>query len=109
MRTRSVRGGPCGWCFPAVALVIFIILYLTYNDFVDAVLMMMCVPEALVGGVIFLWLFNYRFSVAVQVGFIACFGMATETGIIMLVYLREAIEKRGGLEKIGSLRNSATP
>jgi Cu(I)/Ag(I) efflux system membrane protein CusA/SilA len=90
--------------FPAVALVIFIILYLTYNDFVDAVLMMMCVPEALVGGVIFLWLFNYRFSVAVQVGFIACFGMATETGIIMLVYLREAIEKRGGLEKIGSLR-----
>jgi Cu(I)/Ag(I) efflux system membrane protein CusA/SilA len=89
--------------FPAVALVIFIILYLTYNDFVDAVLMMMCVPEALVGGVLFLWLFDYHFSVAVQVGFIACFGMATETGIIMLVYLREAVAKRGGLEKIGSL------
>ena len=89
--------------FPAVVLVIFIILYLTYNDFVDAVLMMMCVPEALVGGVFFLWLFDYHFSVAVQVGFIACFGMATETGIIMLVYLREAMEKRGGLEKIGSL------
>ena len=89
--------------FPVVALVIFIILYLTYNDFADAVLMMMCVPEALVGGVFFLWLFNYRFSVAVQVGFIACFGMATETGIIMLVYLREAIEKHGGLEKMRSL------
>src|SRR5438477_12942849 len=43
------------------------------------------------------------FSVAVWVGFIACFGMATETGIIMLVYLREAIEKRGGLENIQSL------
>ena len=43
------------------------------------------------------------FSVAVWVGFIACFGMATETGIIMLVYLREAIEKRGGLENIRSL------
>ena len=84
-------------------LVIFVILYLTYNDFIDAVLMMMAVPEALVGGVFFLWLFGYHFSVAVQVGFIACFGMATETGIIMLVYLREAIEKRGGLEKIGSL------
>jgi Cu(I)/Ag(I) efflux system membrane protein CusA/SilA len=42
--------------------------------------------------------------VAVQVGFIACFGMATETGIIMLVYLREALEKRGGLEKIPSLK-----
>jgi len=83
--------------FPAVVLVIFVILYLTYHDFVDAVLMMMAVPEALVGGVFFLWLCNYHFSVAVQVGFIACFGMATETGIIMLVYLREAIEKRGGL------------
>jgi Cu(I)/Ag(I) efflux system membrane protein CusA/SilA len=89
--------------FPAVLVLIFIILCLTYNDFVDAVLMMMAVPEALVGGVFFLWLFGYHFSVAVQVGFIACFGMATETGIIMLVYLREAIEKRGGLENIASL------
>ena len=89
--------------FPAVALVIFIILYLTYNDFTDAVLMLMCVPEAMVGGIFLLWLCNDRFSVAVQVGFIACFGMATETGIIMLVYLRESIAKRGGLEQIGSL------
>jgi Cu(I)/Ag(I) efflux system membrane protein CusA/SilA len=90
--------------FPAVFLLIFIILYLTYSDFADAVLMMMAIPEALVGGVLFLWLFDYRFSVAVQVGFIACFGMATETGIIMLVYLREAIAKHGGLEKIRSLK-----
>ena len=92
--------------FPAVILVIFIILYLTYNDLIDAVLMMMAVPEALVGGIFFLWLFDYHFSVAVQVGFIACFGMATETGIIMLVYLREAIEKRGGLEKIRLARGT---
>ena len=89
--------------FPAVLLLIFVILYLTYHDFVDAVLMMMAVPEAMVGGVFLLWFFGDRFSVAVQVGFIACFGMATETGIIMLVYLREALEKRGGLEKIGSI------
>ncbi len=97
--------------FPAVLLIIFVILYLTYNDLIDALLMMMCVPEAIVGGIILLWLTQFhflglnptRYSVAVQVGFIACFGMATETGIIMLVYLREAIEKRGGLEKIASL------
>ena len=88
---------------PAVILVIFIILYLTYHDLIDAALVMMCVPEALVGGVFFLWLTDHRFSVAVQVGFIACLGMATETGIIMLVYLREAVANRGGLEKIGSL------
>jgi Cu(I)/Ag(I) efflux system membrane protein CusA/SilA len=89
--------------FPAVILVIFIILYLTYNDLIDALLMMKAVPEAMVGGIFLLWLFGYHFSVAVQVGFIACFGMATETGIIMLVYLRDAVEKRGGLEKIQSL------
>jgi Cu(I)/Ag(I) efflux system membrane protein CusA/SilA len=75
--------------------------------------MMMAVPEALAGGAFFLFLFPkldawswsappVEFSVAVWVGFIACFGMATETGIIMLVYLREAIEKRGGLEYIRS-------
>jgi len=89
--------------FPAVILVIFVILYLTYNDLIDAILMMKAVPEALVGGIFLLWLFDYRFSVAVQVGFIACFGMATETGIIMLVYLRDAVDRRGGLEKIQSL------
>lgn len=89
--------------FPMVFLLIFVILFVTYHDLVDAGLMMMAVPEAIAGGVFLLWLMGTRFSVAVQVGFIACFGMATETGIIMLVYLREAIERRGGLEKIRSL------
>ncbi len=99
--------------FPAVIVLIFIILYLTYNDLADAGLMMLAVPEALAGGAFFMYLFPkfingwnappMDFSVAVWVGFIACFGMATETGIIMLVYLREAIEKRGGLENIKSL------
>jgi Cu(I)/Ag(I) efflux system membrane protein CusA/SilA len=75
--------------------------------------MMMAVPEAMAGAAFLMYLFPkvthgwsaaaMDFSVAVWVGLIACFGMATETGIIMLVYLREAIEKRGGLEKIQSL------
>jgi Cu(I)/Ag(I) efflux system membrane protein CusA/SilA len=102
------------WVFPAVLLVIFVLLYLTFHDLVDAVLMMLAVPEALAGGAFFLFLFPkldawswqatpVDFSVAVWVGFIACFGMATETGVIMLVYLREAIDKRGGLEHIRSL------
>jgi Cu(I)/Ag(I) efflux system membrane protein CusA/SilA len=99
--------------FPAVVLLIFVILYLTYHDLADAALMMLAVPEALAGGAFFMYLFPkitrgwdappMDFSVAVWVGFIACFGMATETGIIMLVYLREAIDKRGGLENIQSL------
>jgi Cu(I)/Ag(I) efflux system membrane protein CusA/SilA len=99
--------------FPVVILLIFVILYLTYKDLADAGLMMLAVPEALAGGAFFQFLFPkimhgwsappMDFSVAVWVGYIACFGMATETGIIMLVYLREAIEKRGGLENIKSL------
>jgi Cu(I)/Ag(I) efflux system membrane protein CusA/SilA len=99
--------------FPAVIALIFIILYLTYRDLADAGLMMLAVPEALAGGAFFQFLWPklmhgwsappLEFTVAVQVGYIACLGMATETGIIMLVYLREAIEKRGGLEKIQSL------
>ncbi|HTK78389.1 MAG TPA: efflux RND transporter permease subunit, partial [Gemmataceae bacterium] len=99
--------------FPAVLVLIFVILYMTYHDLADAGLMMLAVPEALAGGAFFQFVFPklthgwsappMEFSVAVWVGYIACFGMATETGIIMLVYLREAIDKRGGLEKIGSL------
>lgn len=99
--------------FPVVIVLIFVILYLTYHDLADAALMMLAVPEALSGGAFFMYFFPkimqgwdappMDFSVAVWVGFIACFGMATETGIIMLVYLRDAIEKRGGLEKIASL------
>jgi len=110
-QVRSAR--TLRFVFPAVLVLIFVILYLTYKDLPDASLMMLAVPEALAGGVFFLVLFPkvlhgwdappMDFSVAVWVGFIACFGMATETGIIMLVYLREAIDKRGGLENIASL------
>ena len=100
------------WVSLAVLVVMFILLYLTYHDLADAGLMMLAVPEALAGGTFFLFFFPklmngwdsppLDFSVAVWVGFIACFGMATETGVIMLVYLREAIARRGGLENIKS-------
>ena len=99
--------------FPVVVLVIFVLLYMTYKDWMDSVLIMLALPEALAGGAFFLYFFPkiqfgwdtppHDFSVAVWVGFIACFGMAAETGIIMMVYLREAIDKRGGLENIQSL------
>jgi Cu(I)/Ag(I) efflux system membrane protein CusA/SilA len=88
---------------PIVVLVIFVLLYITYHDFADASLMMLAVPGAVAGGVLFQYLFGFNFSVAVWVGFIACFGLATETGVVMLVYLREAVADRGGLEGIGSL------
>jgi Cu(I)/Ag(I) efflux system membrane protein CusA/SilA len=89
--------------FPAVIAVIALILYLTHKSWVDALLMMTSVLGALAGGAIFQWLFGFKFSVAVQVGYIACFGMAVETGVVMLVYLHEAIAERGGLSGIGSI------
>jgi Cu(I)/Ag(I) efflux system membrane protein CusA/SilA len=85
---------------PIVVASIFLFLYLTYHDWADACLMLLAVPGTVAGGVLFQWLFGFRFSVAVGVGYIACFGMAAATGMIMLVYLREAVEKAGGLGKM---------
>ena len=94
--------------FPAVIALIALILYLTHKSWTDAMLMMTSVLGALAGGAIFQWLFGFNFSVAVQVGYIACFGMAVETGVVMLVYLHEAIDERGGLAGIGSIADLRT-
>jgi Cu(I)/Ag(I) efflux system membrane protein CusA/SilA len=85
---------------PLVLGLILWILWLTYRDWADAGLMLLAVPGAIAGGVFFQWLFGFRWSVPVAVGYLACFGMATSTGIIMLVYLREALAKRGPLASL---------
>jgi Cu(I)/Ag(I) efflux system membrane protein CusA/SilA len=85
---------------PAVVALIFLILWWTYRDLADAALMLLAVPGALAGGVVLQWLLGHPLSVAAWVGYIACFGMATSTGIIMLVYLRQAVASAGGLEKL---------
>ncbi len=89
---------------PIVMLVIFVLLYVTYHDFADTLLvLLLAVPGAVAGGMLFQYLFGFPFTVAVWVGYIACFGLATQSGLVMLVYLREAIDRRGGLENIHSL------
>ena len=85
---------------PGVLLIIFAMLYATYWDWTDAALMLVSAPGALAGGIICQWILGYKFSVAVGVGYIACFGMAAATGIVMLVYLREAVDLAGGLERM---------
>jgi Cu(I)/Ag(I) efflux system membrane protein CusA/SilA len=85
---------------PIVVGLILLILYLTYHDWADACLMLLAVPGALAGGVLFQWLLGHKFSVAVGVGYIACFGMAASTGIVMLVYLRDSVARAGGLERL---------
>jgi copper/silver efflux system protein len=85
---------------PLVVALIFAVLYWTYRDVADALLMLLAVPGSIAGGLAFQWLLGFPFTVTTWVGYIACFGMATSTGIIMLVYLREAIARAGGLEAL---------
>ena len=79
---------------PIVVLIIFATLYLTYNSVLEAAHVLLAVPFALTGGFYLLWLLQYNFSVAVWVGFIALFGAAVQTGIVMVVYLEEAVGRK---------------
>jgi len=92
---------------PAVILIIFILLYVTYNSWKEALLVILSLPFALVGGLLFLYLTGYNFSVAVWVGFIALFGTAVETGVVMLIYLREAFDRLGRDDPEGAVMEGA--
>jgi Cu(I)/Ag(I) efflux system membrane protein CusA/SilA len=94
--------------FPMTILIILFLLYVTFTDVVDTLLVFLAVLGALSGAVMFQAAFGFNFSVIVSIGYIAAFGMATETGVIMLVFLREAIDRRGGLKAIGSLEELRT-
>ncbi|UMR29470.1 efflux RND transporter permease subunit [Massilia sp. MB5] len=77
---------------PATLLIIFVLLYLTFRRVDEALLIMATLPLALAGGVWLLWLLDHHLSVASGVGFIALAGVATEFGVIMLLYLKQAWE-----------------
>ncbi|MDO8678617.1 MAG: CusA/CzcA family heavy metal efflux RND transporter [Acidobacteriota bacterium] len=79
---------------PIVLVIIFILLYFTYGSAIEAAHVLLAVPFALTGGVYLLWLLGYNFSVAVWVGFIALFGTAVQTGVVMVIYLEEAVERK---------------
>jgi Cu(I)/Ag(I) efflux system membrane protein CusA/SilA len=79
---------------PLVFVIIFLLLYLTLRDFKEAGVVMLSVPFALIGGVFLVALLGMNWSVAVWVGFIALYGVATETGVVMVVYLHEALDKK---------------
>jgi len=80
---------------PLVLFIILILLYIIYRSFKEALLIIVSIPFAMVGGILLLFILGYNFSVAVWVGFIALFGTAVETGVVMVVYLDEAIKRRG--------------
>jgi Cu(I)/Ag(I) efflux system membrane protein CusA/SilA len=79
---------------PAVLAIIFVLLYIVYRDAVEAAHVILAVPFALTGGVFLQYLLGYNFSVAVWVGYIALFGTAIQTGVVMVVYLEQAVEKK---------------
>ncbi|WP_417777176.1 efflux RND transporter permease subunit [Stutzerimonas xanthomarina] len=79
---------------PATLLIIFVLLYLTFSRFGEALLIMATLPFALTGGVWFLYLLGYNLSVATGIGFIALAGVSAEFGVIMLLYLTNAWRDR---------------
>lgn len=79
---------------PIVFLIIFVMLYFTFKNFLEAALVMLSVPFALIGGIYYMSILDLNFSVAIWVGFIALYGVAVETGVIMVIYLHEALDRK---------------
>ncbi|MHB1236107.1 MAG: efflux RND transporter permease subunit, partial [Gallionella sp.] len=86
---------------PATLMIIFVLLYLTFGSFGEALLILATLPFALAGGVWFMWVLGYNLSVASGVGFIALAGVAAEFGVIMLLYLKNSWNDRLRAGKTG--------
>lgn len=79
---------------PLVFFAIFVLLYMVFRSVTEAAVLIFPTFYAMTGGLILQWLLGFEFSVAVWVGYIALFGIAIETGVVMVVYLHEALDKR---------------
>ena len=79
---------------PIVFFVIFLLLYLVFKSITEAAVLIFPTLYAMSGGLLLQWALGYNFSVAVWVGYIALFGIAVETGVVMVVYLHEALQQR---------------
>src|ERR1700733_707629 len=89
---------------PVVFCLIFLLLYMVFRSAAEAVVLIVPTIYAMTGGLLLQWLLHYNFSVAVWVGYIALFGIAVETGVVMVVYLHESLEQR--LQQSVSLTNA---
>lgn len=90
---------------PIALLIIIVLLYLQFKSFTEVLIVLLSVPFALVGSVWALWLLNYNLSTAVWVGVIALVGLAAQTGVIMIVYIDHAYERRMREGRINSLED----
>jgi len=92
---------------PFTLLIILVLLYLTFRRIGEALLIMATLPFALVGGIWLLWLLGYNLSVAGAVGFIALAGVATEIGVVMLIYVNQAMRARAADGRLNDARDVA--
>ncbi|MGK7312659.1 MAG: efflux RND transporter permease subunit, partial [Candidatus Longimicrobiales bacterium M2_2A_002] len=99
---------------PATLLIIFLLLYFNFKSVGESLIVMLSLPFAMVGGVLLMWAAGYNWSVASVIGLIALAGVAAEIGVVMLVYLDQAYEKRrregrlrGRLELFEAVREGA--
>ena len=83
---------------PVTLLIIFLLLYLNFRALTETLIVMLSLPFALVGGLWLMWWLGFNLSVAVAVGFIALAGVAAETGVVMLIYLDQALDERAGAQ-----------
>jgi len=81
------------WIIPVAVLMTYFLLVRVYSSHLEALHVLLAIPFALTGGFLFQFLMGYRFSVAVWVGYIALFGVAIQTAVVMVVYLEEAVSK----------------
>ena len=79
---------------PLVILIIFVLLFITYRSWKEAAHVILAVPFALSGGLYLQWLLGYHFSVAVAIGYIALFGTAVQTAVIMVIYMNDALDRK---------------
>jgi len=79
---------------PATLAIILVLLFLTFNSISEALLLMLTIPFALLGGLWLIWALGHAISVATAVGFISLAGVSAEFGVVMLMYLKEALNKR---------------
>jgi len=95
---------------PVVFFVIFLLLYMVFHSVTEALVLIFPTVYAMTGGLLLQWLLGYNFSVAVWVGYIALFGIAVETGVVMVVYLHDALDRKlaaGRRLEPGDIRDAA--
>ncbi len=94
---------------PVTLLIIFLLLYFHFKNIPESLLVMMSLPFALIGGFWFMWILNYNMSVAVGIGFIALAGVAAELGVVILVYMNNALKEKpmiNGKYRISDIREA---